>query len=50
MTLFMIYLYISLIFNIYVCIKQCGKTVICNMLADATEVSGGDYRPTQGVR
>ncbi|XP_076434795.1 uncharacterized protein LOC143274759 isoform X2 [Babylonia areolata] len=29
---------------------QCGKTVICNFLADATEVSGGDYRPTQGVR
>ncbi|KAK7087143.1 intraflagellar transport protein 22 homolog isoform X2 [Littorina saxatilis] len=29
---------------------ECGKTVICNFLADATEVSGGDYRPTQGVR
>lgn len=23
---------------------------MCNFLADATEVSGGDYRPTQGVR
>ncbi|XP_034230961.1 intraflagellar transport protein 22 homolog [Thrips palmi] len=30
--------------------KKCGKTVIANFLADATESSGGDYHPTQGVR
>ncbi|XP_028396898.1 intraflagellar transport protein 22 homolog isoform X2 [Dendronephthya gigantea] len=30
--------------------KECGKTVISNYLADATEISGGDYHPTQGVR
>ncbi|XP_025091464.1 intraflagellar transport protein 22 homolog [Pomacea canaliculata] len=29
---------------------KCGKTVLCNFLAEATEVSGGEYRPTQGVR
>ncbi|CAB4019369.1 intraflagellar transport 22 homolog isoform X3 [Paramuricea clavata] len=30
--------------------RECGKTVISNYLADATEISGGDYHPTQGVR
>ncbi|XP_068679299.1 intraflagellar transport protein 22 homolog isoform X1 [Montipora capricornis] len=29
---------------------QSGKTVISNFLSDATETSGGDYHPTQGVR
>jgi len=29
---------------------QSGKTVISNYLSDATETSGGDYNPTQGVR
>uniref|UniRef100_A0A914UPD6 Intraflagellar transport protein 22 homolog n=1 Tax=Plectus sambesii TaxID=2011161 RepID=A0A914UPD6_9BILA len=29
---------------------QSGKTTIANYLADATEMTGGDYRPTQGVR
>ena len=29
---------------------QSGKSVISNFLADATEISGGDYHPTQGVR
>lgn len=29
---------------------QSGKTVISNYLSDATETSGGDYSPTQGVR
>ncbi|XP_063969698.1 intraflagellar transport protein 22 homolog [Lytechinus pictus] len=29
---------------------ESGKTVISNFLADATDVSGGDYHPTQGVR
>ena len=29
---------------------QCGKTVIANFLADATESNGSDYHPTQGVR
>lgn len=27
-----------------------GKTAISNFLADATETSGGEYHPTQGVR
>ena len=31
-------------------LPQSGKTCICNYLADATESSGGDYHPTQGVR
>ena len=30
--------------------SQSGKTVISNFLSDATETSGGDYHPTQGVR
>jgi len=29
---------------------QSGKTHLCNYLADATESTGGDYRPTKGVR
>lgn len=29
---------------------QSGKTYICNYLAGATESSGGEYHPTQGVR
>ncbi|XP_046841474.1 intraflagellar transport protein 22 homolog isoform X1 [Xenia sp. Carnegie-2017] len=29
---------------------ESGKTVISNYLADATEISGGEYNPTQGVR
>ena len=29
---------------------QSGKTTIANFLSDATEISSGDYRPTQGVR
>uniref|UniRef100_A0A0B7AA55 Intraflagellar transport protein 22 homolog n=1 Tax=Arion vulgaris TaxID=1028688 RepID=A0A0B7AA55_9EUPU len=29
---------------------ESGKTVLCNFLADATESSGGEYHPTQGVR
>lgn len=29
---------------------QSGKTTIANFLADATESSGGEYHPTQGVR
>ncbi|XP_032236763.1 intraflagellar transport protein 22 homolog isoform X2 [Nematostella vectensis] len=29
---------------------ESGKTVIANFLSDATETSGGDYHPTQGVR
>ncbi|PFX24138.1 Intraflagellar transport protein 22-like [Stylophora pistillata] len=29
---------------------QSGKTVITNFLSDATETSGGEYHPTQGVR
>ncbi|RUS70315.1 hypothetical protein EGW08_021921, partial [Elysia chlorotica] len=29
---------------------EAGKTVLCNFLADATEFSGGEYHPTQGVR
>ena len=29
---------------------QTGKTYICNFLAGATESSGGEYHPTQGVR
>uniref|UniRef100_A0A8C5LWB8 Intraflagellar transport protein 22 homolog n=1 Tax=Leptobrachium leishanense TaxID=445787 RepID=A0A8C5LWB8_9ANUR len=29
---------------------ECGKTVLSNFLADATETIGGDYNPTQGVR
>ncbi|PSN45041.1 Intraflagellar transport protein 22 [Blattella germanica] len=29
---------------------DCGKTTISNFLSDATEISSGDYRPTQGVR
>lgn len=32
-----------------VCV-QSGKTHLCNYLADATESTGGDYRPTKGVR
>ncbi|XP_076344376.1 intraflagellar transport protein 22 homolog [Tachypleus tridentatus] len=27
-----------------------GKSLLCNFLAEATESSSGDYRPTQGVR
>lgn len=29
---------------------ETGKTTIANYLADASEVIGGQYRPTQGVR
>jgi len=29
---------------------QTGKTWISNFLAEATESSGGEYHPTQGVR
>ncbi|XP_038059241.1 intraflagellar transport protein 22 homolog [Patiria miniata] len=29
---------------------ESGKSVISNFLADATETSGGEYHPTQGVR
>ncbi|XP_067649603.1 intraflagellar transport protein 22 homolog [Haliotis asinina] len=29
---------------------ESGKTVLSNFLADATETSGGEYHPTQGVR
>lgn len=29
---------------------ESGKTVISNFLSDATETSGGEYHPTQGVR
>ncbi|BFZ18760.1 hypothetical protein BsWGS_21799 [Bradybaena similaris] len=29
---------------------ESGKTTLCNFLADATESSGGEYHPTQGVR
>ncbi|XP_035231332.1 intraflagellar transport protein 22 homolog isoform X2 [Stegodyphus dumicola] len=29
---------------------ECGKTVISNFLADATETISNDYHPTQGVR
>ncbi|KAK3595743.1 hypothetical protein CHS0354_025372 [Potamilus streckersoni] len=29
---------------------QSGKTTISNFLADATEISSGEYHPTQGVR
>ncbi|CAI7995976.1 Intraflagellar transport protein 22 homolog [Geodia barretti] len=29
---------------------ESGKTCICNYLAEATESSGGEYHPTQGVR
>ncbi|XP_022793043.1 intraflagellar transport protein 22 homolog isoform X4 [Stylophora pistillata] len=29
---------------------ESGKTVITNFLSDATETSGGEYHPTQGVR
>jgi len=29
---------------------ESGKTFLCNFLADATEFSGGEYHPTQGVR
>lgn len=29
---------------------QAGKSTIANFLSDATEGSGGDYHPTQGVR
>ncbi|XP_077995703.1 intraflagellar transport protein 22 homolog [Glandiceps talaboti] len=29
---------------------ESGKTTISNFLADATETSGGEYHPTQGVR
>ena len=36
------------IFNFY--FFQSGKTFLCNFLADATEFSGGEYHPTQGVR
>ena len=28
---------------------QSGKTWICNFLAEATESSGGEYHPTQGL-
>lgn len=31
-------------------VLQSGKTCICNYLAEATESSGGEYHPTQGVR
>ena len=37
-------------FRIIVYCLQSGKTVISNYLSDATETSGGDYNPTQGVR
>ncbi|KAM9320303.1 intraflagellar transport protein 22 homolog [Gastrophryne carolinensis] len=30
--------------------SECGKTVLANFLADATENIGGEYSPTQGVR
>jgi len=30
--------------------RQSGKTCISNYLAEATESSGGEYHPTQGVR
>ncbi|XP_031559971.1 intraflagellar transport protein 22 homolog isoform X2 [Actinia tenebrosa] len=29
---------------------ESGKTVLANFLSDATETSGGEYHPTQGVR
>ncbi|XP_027058261.1 intraflagellar transport protein 22 homolog isoform X3 [Pocillopora damicornis] len=29
---------------------ESGKSVIANFLSDATETSGGEYHPTQGVR
>ncbi|XP_071502007.1 intraflagellar transport protein 22 homolog [Diadema antillarum] len=29
---------------------ESGKSVLSNFLADATEISGGEYHPTQGVR
>lgn len=29
---------------------QSGKTVLSNYLADATDISGREYRATQGVR
>lgn len=29
---------------------QSGKTLISNFLAEATDSSGGEYHPTQGVR
>ncbi|XP_041347687.1 intraflagellar transport protein 22 homolog [Gigantopelta aegis] len=29
---------------------ESGKTVLSNFFAEATETSGGDYHPTQGVR
>ena len=29
---------------------QSGKTTIANFLADATESTGGEYHPTEGVR
>ncbi|XP_018429286.1 PREDICTED: intraflagellar transport protein 22 homolog isoform X2 [Nanorana parkeri] len=30
--------------------SECGKSVLANFLADATENIGGEYSPTQGVR
>lgn len=33
-----------------VILLQSGKTRISNYLAEATESSGGEYKPTQGVR
>ncbi|KAM5181705.1 intraflagellar transport protein 22 homolog [Mantella aurantiaca] len=30
--------------------SECGKSVLANLLADATENIGGEYSPTQGVR
>ena len=29
---------------------QSGKTWVANFLAEATESSGGEYHPTQGIR
>lgn len=37
-------------FSVFPFYIQSGKTHISNYLSGATEVSGGEYRPTQGVR